>query len=58
MTADEFLVWASERPDGDVVEVLSPSTRARDAGAKLQDYFRLELDPPGVSIRLADVFAG
>ena len=24
-----------------VVEVLSPSTRARDAGAKLQDYFRL-----------------
>ncbi|MEM9691921.1 MAG: Uma2 family endonuclease [Myxococcota bacterium] len=25
-----------------VVEVLSPSTRARDAGAKLEDYFRLE----------------
>ena len=24
-----------------VVEVLSPSTRARDAGAKLADYFRL-----------------
>jgi len=24
-----------------VVEVLSPSTRARDAGAKLEDYFRL-----------------
>lgn len=24
-----------------VVEVLSPSTRARDAGAKLDDYFRL-----------------
>ena len=24
-----------------VVEVLSPSTRAHDAGAKLQDYFRL-----------------
>jgi Uma2 family endonuclease len=23
------------------VEVLSPSTRARDAGAKLEDYFRL-----------------
>jgi len=26
-----------------VVEVLSPSTRARDAGAKLEDYFRLPL---------------
>ena len=25
-----------------LVEVLSPSTRARDAGAKLEDYFRLE----------------
>lgn len=25
-----------------VVEVLSPSTRARDAGAKLEDYFHLE----------------
>lgn len=24
-----------------IVEVLSPSTRARDAGAKLEDYFRL-----------------
>lgn len=24
-----------------VVELLSPSTRARDAGAKLEDYFRL-----------------
>ncbi|MBV8589493.1 MAG: Uma2 family endonuclease [Acetobacteraceae bacterium] len=24
-----------------VVEVLSPSTRARDSGAKLADYFRL-----------------
>jgi Uma2 family endonuclease len=24
-----------------VVEVLSPSTRARDSGAKLEDYFRL-----------------
>ena len=24
-----------------VVEVLSPSTRARDAGAKLEDYFRM-----------------
>lgn len=24
-----------------IVEVLSPSTRARDAGAKLADYFRL-----------------
>ena len=24
-----------------VVEVLSPSTRGRDAGAKLEDYFRL-----------------
>jgi Uma2 family endonuclease len=24
-----------------VVEVLSPSSRARDAGAKLEDYFRL-----------------
>ncbi len=25
-----------------IVEVLSPSTRARDAGAKLEDYFRLQ----------------
>lgn len=25
-----------------IVEVLSPSSRARDAGAKLEDYFRLE----------------
>src|SRR5689334_12387590 len=25
-----------------LVEVLSPSTRARDAGAKLEDYFRLK----------------
>ena len=24
-----------------MVEVLSPSTRARDTGAKLEDYFRL-----------------
>jgi Uma2 family endonuclease len=24
-----------------IVDVLSPSTRARDAGAKLEDYFRL-----------------
>ena len=77
-----------------VVEVVSPSTRARDAGAKLEDYFRLpsvrhylllrtdrrsvihhvraddgvittnivsegdlRLDPPGVTIALADVFA-
>ena len=77
-----------------VVEVLSPSTRARDAGAKLQDYFRLDsvrhyillrtdtqsaihhvrdadgkisttivtegelkLEPPGITLRLSDVFA-
>ena len=77
-----------------VVEVLSPSTRARDAGAKLQDYFRLpsvrhylilrtdtrsaihhargeggtiatailtegalRLDPPGIAVALADLFA-
>ncbi len=76
-----------------VVEVVSPSTRARDAGAKLEDYFRLpsvrhylllrtdrrsaihhargddgvittaivsegelQLDPPGVSVALSDVF--
>jgi Uma2 family endonuclease len=77
-----------------VVEVLSPSSRARDAGAKLEDYFRLPsvrhylllrtdsrsviqhardadgvitttihrdgslaIDPPGLTIALADVFA-
>ncbi len=77
-----------------VVEVASPSTRARDAGARLQDYFRLSsvrhylllttdrrsvihhardcdgiittkvleggelrLDPPGITVALADIFA-
>jgi Uma2 family endonuclease len=46
----DALVRCGERLPGDtvklsdpvvVVEVLSPSTRARDAGAKLEDYFRL-----------------
>ena len=46
----DALVCCGERLPGDtvklfdpviVVEVLSPSTRARDAGAKLEDYFRL-----------------
>jgi Uma2 family endonuclease len=79
-----------------VVEVLSPSTRARDAGAKLDDYFRmpsvrhylilkienrtiihhtrgeggevatrilrdngtLRLDPPGITLDVADLFHG
>lgn len=46
----DALVRCGERLPGDtvklsdpviVVEVLSPSSRARDAGAKLEDYFRL-----------------
>ncbi len=46
----DALVRCGERLDDDalvivdpvvVVEVLSPSTRGRDAGAKLEDYFRL-----------------
>jgi Uma2 family endonuclease len=77
-----------------IVEVLSPSTRGRDAGAKLADYFSLasvrhyllvgterqsvihhlraddgtiqtrivstgsiELDPPGIVIELAEIYA-
>lgn len=77
-----------------IVEVLSPSTRAKDSGAKLADYFRmpsvrhylivntatsivthharredgtiatailsaglLHLDPPGIAIAVADIFA-
>ncbi|MGE0789030.1 MAG: Uma2 family endonuclease [Sandaracinaceae bacterium] len=40
-----FVLWAAEQPvvrhPNVIVEVLSPSTRGRDAGAKLDDYFRL-----------------
>src|SRR5512143_129067 len=98
----DALIRRGERLDDDtvkitdpliVVEVLSPSSQARDAGAKLADYARLsslrhyllvdtktravihhrmgdavgihtrilregrlELDPPGIRLKIADLF--